>query len=574
MTIKLARGLELPLDAVTQIFGFIGRRGAGKTYAAGVLAEGLLGRKAQVVVLDPIGNWYGLRLAADGKKPGLPIPILGGLRGDIPLEPAAGGLIAKLVVDKRLSAVIDVSQFRKGKRKDFVAAFAEELFHRMKRHPSAMHLVVEEAQVFCPQRPGKGDERMLGAMEDIVRLGRNYGIGTSLVSQRPQSVNKEVLNQVEALVVLQVNGAHERKAIEAWVVHQGLDVSEMVDELPSLPVGTAFFWSPQWLDVLKKVRISKKLTFDASATPKLGQRAAKAPRNLAKVEIAEMIEAMADVVKRADESDPKKLQKRIRELERKLVAAEKKAEKDPVTKTKVEHVEVPVLSKEGRASIKSFVSAAERVETIFRTNHMTITNALLHHDKQRTVAQSAERRTLTPDVPVRVRPVQPSKRVSDNGEVNVRAGARRMLACLANFYPGSMTKRQVAGAAKMKSTGGTFNQYWSEIRKLGLIEEVEGRWRITEDGAELIAAQLFQAPGTLDERMDFWRSRLRKGARNILDVIQDQQPIDKESIAAEVEMTASGGTFNSYLGLLRVNGLIDRRDGCYYLSEWLVTGGQ
>ena len=99
---------------------------------------------------------------------------------------------------------------------------------------------------------------MLGAMEDIVRLGRNYGIGCSLISQRPQSVHKDVLSQVECLVVLQMNGAHERKAIESWVVDHGIDVKEMVRELPSLEIGEAFVWSPQWLRFLGKVKIKKK----------------------------------------------------------------------------------------------------------------------------------------------------------------------------------------------------------------------------------------------------------------------------------------------------------------------------
>jgi len=58
--IDFSPDLQLPLDAVTQTFAFLARRGAGKTYGAGKLAEGMLGAGAQVVVLDPIGNWYGL----------------------------------------------------------------------------------------------------------------------------------------------------------------------------------------------------------------------------------------------------------------------------------------------------------------------------------------------------------------------------------------------------------------------------------------------------------------------------------------------------------------------------------
>ena len=68
-----------------------------------------------------------------------------------------------------------------------------------------------------------GDERMLGAFEDLVRLGRNYGIGVSLISQRPQSVNKEVLNMTECLFVLQVNGAQERKALTDWIVEKRIE---------------------------------------------------------------------------------------------------------------------------------------------------------------------------------------------------------------------------------------------------------------------------------------------------------------------------------------------------------------
>ncbi len=114
MLLHLSKDLSLPIDAVTQTFAFLARRGAGKTYGASKLCEEMLGVGAQVVVLDPVGNWYGLRLGADGKSKGLAIPVFGGLRGDIPLEPGAGALVADLVVDRELSVVLDVSMFRKG----------------------------------------------------------------------------------------------------------------------------------------------------------------------------------------------------------------------------------------------------------------------------------------------------------------------------------------------------------------------------------------------------------------------------------------------------------------------------
>jgi ABC-type thiamine transport system ATPase subunit len=67
--LQIAKELALPRNAVTQTFGFIARKGAGKTYACGKLVELLHGAGARFIVLDIVGNWGpGLRLAADGKR--------------------------------------------------------------------------------------------------------------------------------------------------------------------------------------------------------------------------------------------------------------------------------------------------------------------------------------------------------------------------------------------------------------------------------------------------------------------------------------------------------------------------
>ncbi len=47
--------------------------------------------------------------------------------------------------------------------------FAERLYHR-NRDP--LHLVLDEADTFAPQRTDPGGQRLLGAIEDLVRRGR------------------------------------------------------------------------------------------------------------------------------------------------------------------------------------------------------------------------------------------------------------------------------------------------------------------------------------------------------------------------------------------------------------------
>ncbi len=73
-----------------------------------------------------------------------------------------------------------------------MADFAAELFHAKKRHRSRVMVVFEEVQEFCPQVVRGDVARMVGAIESLIKLGRNYGIGAALISQRPQAVNKEI----------------------------------------------------------------------------------------------------------------------------------------------------------------------------------------------------------------------------------------------------------------------------------------------------------------------------------------------------------------------------------------------
>jgi hypothetical protein len=219
--------------------GFIGRSGSGKSYAAMRLAELFLQHGAQIIALDWVGIWWSLRLAANGKDAGFEhVYIFGGEHADVELRPESGALMADLVVDKHISVVLDVMHFRKAERTRFATAFAEQFFHRKKTARTACHLFIEEAQAYLPQMVRGEEARMVGVFEDIGKVGRNYGIGNSLISQRPQAINKDVLNQVEVLLAFQTNGPQERKAIAGWTAENTDAGAAMMQELPKLMSGT------------------------------------------------------------------------------------------------------------------------------------------------------------------------------------------------------------------------------------------------------------------------------------------------------------------------------------------------
>lgn len=188
--LRLGPDLALPVEAVTETFAILGKRGRGKTNTAVVLVEELIGAGLQVVVVDTVGAWWGLRSSADGTGAGVPVVILGGQHGDVPLPEESGAAVARAVVEQRLSAVIDTSALSKAAARRFCTAFVTELYHRKGADRAPLHVVVDEADELAPQQHRGETAQLLGAMEDLVRRGRIRGIGCTLVTQRPASLKR------------------------------------------------------------------------------------------------------------------------------------------------------------------------------------------------------------------------------------------------------------------------------------------------------------------------------------------------------------------------------------------------
>lgn len=198
--LKISRELALPLDLAGETIAILAKRGAGKTNTATVLVEELVAANVQTVIVDPVGAWWGIRSSAAGERgAGLAIPIIGGQHGDVELEQTAGQLIADVVVGSGQSMLLDLSDFpSKGAVNRFVTDFAERLYRRKARASSLLHLVLEEADEFAPQRGQADTARMRGAIEQIVRRGRSRGLGVTLITQRSAVLNKDVLTQAAA----------------------------------------------------------------------------------------------------------------------------------------------------------------------------------------------------------------------------------------------------------------------------------------------------------------------------------------------------------------------------------------
>src|SRR5205085_376299 len=107
--------------------------------------------------------------------------------------------------------------------------------------------------------------------------------------------------------------------------------------------GSAFIYSPAWLEYFGKVQIRRRHTFDSAATPKLGDRIVQ-PKTAA-VDLKVLEARMAATIEKVKSEDPKELQRRIRELEAQLKKGSTLAA-GPALATRVKDLETQLKQRE------------------------------------------------------------------------------------------------------------------------------------------------------------------------------------------------------------------------------------
>jgi len=488
---------------------------------------------------------------------GYPVTILGGDHGDVPLEESAGKVIAELLADKAPQLVIDLSLFSKSAMRRFVADFAEELY-RKNRNP--LHLIMDEADAFCPQKPRPDEMRMLGAIDEIVRRGRIRGLGCTLVTQRSAVLNKDVLTQMEVLVALRTAHPRDRAPILEWMkVHASEKQLEWVTEtLATLPLGDAWIMSAGWLDLFKRVHIRERETFNSSATPEPGQRKIE-PKKLAEVDLKILKERMAATIERAKADDPRELRRQITTLKVELAKKPASETSDPkvIEATKAEayargkHEGIQM----GILTVKMIMDATEKM------------HAQLVAGSQKEINIHRESLPVTPPKP------RPPRNLDLKFigiiDTSISGGERKILSALAQ-YPQGRTKRQVAILTEYAVKGGAFANYLGALRSKGFVEGRDSI-RITEPG--LAALGPYDPLPTGRELLDHWLGQLGRAERLILGHLAGIYPAaaTKDEVGIATGYEPSGGGFANAIGKLRTLELITGRGAELRASEELFA---
>lgn len=561
LDIMLSAKFGFPDEAVTQTFAILAKRGAGKSNTAAVMAEGMAAAKLPFVVVDPVGAWWGLRSSADGKSEGLPIPIFGGYRGDIPLEPSAGHLIADLIVNEQLSCVLDVSAFEsENSKRRFLADFAEQLF-RAKGRPGAdfpLHLFLEEADDYAPQKAMRDAARCLGAFQRIVKQGRARGLGATMITQRSAVLNKDLLTQIETLIVMRTTSPQDRKAIGGWLEYHANE-KDVLGSLSSLKDGEAWVWSA-WLGVMERVQVRRRTTFDSGATPSIILRNKRPPATLTDIDLSAIEAQMKETIERAKEEDPVELKRRIRELEDITKRMAKVADVRPI----VQEVEVEVAPKEVTEAVRIVLAdapvelrnLADDVRRIAGDIDKRLAAAWELLRNVRPVEKTATARPVVSPVHTPAGEAPPSRPVSSSTDLGSKQKILDAIAFLIELGQDNPRREAVALVSGFAMSG-TFKTYLSALKTSGYITyPSDGRLALTELGRATAKDSIHRL--NEDSLREIVYVRVGASKTRILKRLVAMYPrsIDREQLAQDTGFEMSG-TFKTYLSSLRTMGLID-----------------
>lgn len=565
--------LVFPQKVLDQHLIALGKTGAGKSSALRHIVEWLLEHQKRVCVIDPKGDWYGLKASADGKGPGFPVVLFGdfkdNIKGDVPLIPnsqldnpdfdvtPAAKHVAELVVSGNRPCVIGMRGWTQGNMTRFWIEFAPKVFNS---ESGELYLVNDEIHNFAPKGKVLSVDagKSLHWTNRLINEGRGIGLMMFAASQRPQKVHNDTLDACETLIAMRVVHPAARKSIKDWLDGAGDKASaeNVYDSLAGLERGEAIVWSPEIKFGPERVRFPMFETYDSFAPPKLQKKVSE--KGWATVDLTEVKEKLAAVIARAKAEDPKELQKEIRDLRKQLSSKPTTSAK---TVESVKTIEKPALKDAQIARLEKFGGSLEAVATKLTVVAREIKDGLAK------VSTNGHKPAARAPRPVRETPARPAPRAMPSRSVEIAEDLsgpeRRILdaiAWLESLGIESPEQTAVAFLAGYTFGGGGFNNPKGRLNTRGFVSYVSGnRISLTDEGRA--HANYPDEVLTAEELQRRVLERLPGPERKILQVLL---------VMLILKRCQTKPAPNAQDTRQAAEGLIIRRGDCAHSDSWII----
>ena len=436
--------------------------------------------------------------------------------------------IVSAALKENISLIIDlqgVSTSNKSKWLHIVSGCVEYLMANNQQH-GLRHIFIEEAAEFCPQRPGPGGQLTYSRIESLARMGRNFGLGYTLINQRAEEVAKAVFEISELVLVHRQSGKNSLNSIKSWLDVRGLKDKGIVETLPNLANGEC--WA---IDDKQEVKLSvlSKITFHPD--PKKGLNTAPIEN---KINVGEFIKRMQGSIVDQPANSAKSISPQIQDGD--------------VQK------------------LKSQLKKSNELVVYWKNKHDDLCNNILK------VVGKTPSEPIAENVPAVSKIQRESIPADKNVNIKSSSGIMRMLQAVAMFHPKPVSKQRVSTIAGMSPTSGTFGTHIATLKREGFITTDGSALLITPSGLSHAGPvnKLSTDPITLTE---MWCDKIGKnsGAARILRHLVKKYPnaCDKNDVGKATELSPNSGSFGTYISTLKRNDLINGQGKLLRASESL-----
>ncbi len=527
--------------------------GGGKSWLLRRILEQSHG-KVQQIIIDLEGEFSTLREKYDY--------ILCGKGGDVPAEAKSAALLARKILEMNVSAIIDLYELPHYERKHFVKLFLEAMVNAPKELWHSCLVVIDEAHIFAPE---KGKSEAMEAVIDLATRGRKRGYCVILATQRLSKLHKDAAAECNNKLVGRTGLDIDMKRASEEL---GFTSKEQYLSLRSINPGEFYAYGSAISREVIKVKVGSVKT----THPKAGSRF------LTKTipptqKIKNVLKKLTDLPQEAEKELRTILdfKKEVTDLRRKLtVATQNKTVSPEIIKKSVDQAlrsqqiefnkrESVILKNQQvlQTLVSNFIKGASRAFEIKLPSIKIIEHKIL----------------LPPDVhPSKIIKSVPVEQINTGEEIKLIGGALRMLGVLVSRYPLKLTKPQLGTFSKMKPRGGSFSTYLSTLRTAGLIISEGNLLSATQKGIDYLG-ETPNPPQTSEEVINMWKQNLTGGARRMFDVLVEAYPNGymKETLGELADVVHTGGSFSTYLSILRSNNLIENSGAEIKIADHLFN---
>lgn len=574
------KDLTIDIDKFIETRGVIqGVSGTGKSGLIRVICE-QASKYVPVIVLDREGEFATLREKVD--------LILVGDKGDIPTDLRAVEILARKLVELRVSAVIDLYDLGNiTRQREYVRRFCDALLNLPKTLYTPLLIVIDEAHLFVPERGQRGKDIVsTEAVLDLIAQGRKRGFSTLLATQRFSKVHNDALSELRNVFIGSTWLDADQKTAGEYLGLTGNDRRQ----LREMEKRTFFCFGP----ALSIAGVSKMHVADAETTfPKAGQiQNLKLPK--ASEAISDILGQLDDLpeVAEAEKRDVASLRTENADLKRQL--AERPTVPEPVEVEKL--VEVPVLPADfAKHGIELGDTVSKKIATFVDDLAVHVGEFEAIADKIRSAVETAtgekvavsHQASAISNVPRSNAPVRPAElpaalreKAFERVGVDVRPQPER--AVKTAIEPGDLTslhrsllngiallhnlgiewpsRLQVGAVIGKSHTAGPIRGAFNKLQDHGYIDVSGEGVRLTHTGrVEAVALPI----NSRAEIHEMWFSRLNTLEENVLRVLVSEYPhsVDRETIGTTIGKSHTAGPVRGAFNSLKAKGLVDELEG-------------